>query len=207
LDVIREVVYDMIVALRVRGVAEGQPLNPQTLKVMKDHPQSTPLPAPRMDYSFRALRTELEMSSAGEQLYKLRRRITLAQFFDDYTRAQADPYSFLYPEQNKELLKSSTRARKRKRPSPKDAKIYGNRLSTLVHNRIVDFMYPSLVLSDETLESEEARAKQAEKASEREAASQKVKNWRANGKPWSPLIKRFDWGILLLLPTDFLDQK
>src|SRR6266516_2170147 len=63
----REVVYDMIVALRVRGVAEGQQLNPQTPKVMKDHPQSTLLPAPRMDYSFRALRTELEISSAGEQ--------------------------------------------------------------------------------------------------------------------------------------------
>jgi hypothetical protein len=207
LDVIREVVYDMIVALRVRGVAEGQPLNPQTLKVMKDHPQSTPLPAPRMDYSFRALRTELEISSAGEQLYRLRRRVALAQFFNDYTSAQADPHAFLYPEQKKESLKSSATARKRKRSSPKGAKKYGNRLSTLVHNRIVDLMYPSLVLSDENLESEEARAKQAEKVSEREAASQKVKNWRASGKPWSALIKRFDWGILLLLPTDFLDQK
>jgi hypothetical protein len=206
LNVMREVVYDIIVALRDRGVAEGQQLNPQTPKVMKDHPQSTLLPAPRMDYSFRALRTELEMSSAGEQLYKLRRRVALAQFFDVYTRAQADPHAFLYPEQNKELLKSSARARKRKRPSPKGAKKYGNRLSTLVHNRIVDLMYPSLVLSDENLESE-ARAKQAEKVSEREAASQKVKNWRANAKPWSALIKRFDWGILLLLPTDFLDQK
>ena len=38
LDVIREVVYDIIVALRVRGVAEGQSLNPQTPKVIKDHP-------------------------------------------------------------------------------------------------------------------------------------------------------------------------
>jgi hypothetical protein len=28
LDVIREVVYDMIITLRVRGVAEGQQLNP-----------------------------------------------------------------------------------------------------------------------------------------------------------------------------------
>src|SRR5256885_14973688 len=134
---------------------------------MKDHPQSTPLPAPRMDYSFRALRTELEISSAGEQLYRLRRRVALAQFFNDYTSVQADPHAFLYPEQNKESLKSSATARKRKRPSPKGVKKYGNRHSTLVHNRIVDFMYPSLVLSDENLESEEARAKQAEKVSER----------------------------------------
>ena len=56
----------MIVALRVRGVAEGQQLNPQTPKVMKDHPQSILRPASRIDYSFRALRTELEISSAGE---------------------------------------------------------------------------------------------------------------------------------------------
>lgn len=77
LDVIREVVYDMIVALRVRGVVEGQPLNPQTPKVMKDYSQSILLLTPRMDYSFRALRTELEISSAGKQLYKLRRCVAL----------------------------------------------------------------------------------------------------------------------------------
>lgn len=195
MNVMREVVYDMIVALRVRGVAEEQQLNPQTPKVMKDHPQGTLLPAPRMDYSFRALGTELETSSAGEQLYRLRRRAALAQFFDYYTRAQADPHAFLYPE------------RKRKRTSSKDTKKYGNSLSTLVHSHIVDLMYPDLVLSDENHESEKARAKQAEKVSKRAAASQKIKNWRANGKPWAALIKRFGWGILLLLPTDLVDQK
>jgi hypothetical protein len=99
------------------------------------------------------------MSNAREQLYRLRRRVTLAQFFNNYTSAQADPHAFLYPEQNKKLLKSSARARKRKRPSLKGAKKYGNRLSTLMHNRILDLMYPSLVLSDENLESKEARAK------------------------------------------------
>jgi hypothetical protein len=137
----------------------------------------------------------LETSSAGEQLYRLRRRAALAQFFDYYTRAQADPHAFLYPE------------RKRKRTSSKDTKKYGNSLSTLVHSHIVDLMYPDLVLSDENHESEKARAKQAEKVSKRAAASQKIKNWRANGKPWAALIKRFGWGILLLLPTDLVDQK
>jgi len=34
-----------------------------------------------------------------------------------------------------------------------------------------DFMYPSLVLSDDNLESEEVREKQAEKISEKETAS------------------------------------
>ena len=77
-----------------------------------------------------------------------------------------------------------------------------------MHNRIVDLSFPNLILKDVgDLQSEEARAKRAEKVKKREAASQKVKNWKANGKPWSALIKRFDWGILLLLPTDFLDQQ
>jgi len=55
------------------------------------------------------------MSSAEEQLCRLRRRVALAQFYDDYTRAQADPHSFLYPEQKKISVKSLTATRKRKR--------------------------------------------------------------------------------------------
>ena len=94
--------------------------------------------------------------------------------------------------------------RKRKRASPScGAKSRDNRLATLVHNRIVDLTFPGLVLSDVDIESEEAEAKE-----EREKPlAKKVKNWRANGRPWSMLVKRFDWGILLLLPTDFSDQK
>jgi len=149
------------------------------------------------------------MSSAEEQLYGLRRRVALAQFYNDYTRAQADPHAFLYPEQNKEpSVKSLTPTRKRKRASSSEvAKRCGNRLSTLVNNRIVDLIFPSLVLGDEHLESEEARAKREEKVWKKKAASQKVQNWRANGKPWWALVKRLNLGILLLLPTDLLDHQ
>jgi hypothetical protein len=55
-------------------------------------------------------------------------------------------------------------------------------------------MFPSLVLSDENIESEEARMKREEKVEKRKIASRKVKNWRANGKPWSALVKRFELG-------------
>jgi hypothetical protein len=44
-----------------------------------------------------SLREEWEISNAEEQLYRLRRRVTLAQFYNDYTNAQADPPEFLYP--------------------------------------------------------------------------------------------------------------
>ena len=51
------------------------------------------------------------------------------------------------------------------------AKRCGNKLSTLVHNRIIDLMFPGLVLGDEDIGSEEIRAKQEEKISKRKAAS------------------------------------
>jgi hypothetical protein len=49
--------------------------------------------------------------------------------------------------------------------------------------------------------------KREEKIWKRKAASQKVQNWKANGKPWWALVKHLDLGILLLLPTDLLDQQ
>jgi hypothetical protein len=64
-----------------------------------------------------------------------------------------------------------------------------------------------LVLSAKDIESEEAEAMEEERVQKREAAGPKVENWRANRRPWSALVKRFDWGILLPLPTDLPDQK
>jgi hypothetical protein len=203
-EVMREAIYDMIRTLRVGVMRERQDFNSETQETTNPHLQSVLLQVPKGFFSFQALRQELEMSSVGEQLYRLRRRVALAQFYNNYTNAQADPHGFLYPNQNEELsMKYLTATRKRKR----GAKKHGNRLATLVHNRIVDLMFPSLVLSDKDIESEEAEAMGEERVQKRKAASQKVKNWRANGRPWSALVKRFDWGILLLLPTDLSDQK
>jgi hypothetical protein len=208
LEVMREVVYDMISTLRVGVMQEQRKLISEKQETLTSLHSALPQ-VPEGFSHFQALREELEMSSAGEQLYRLRRRVALTQFYNDYTCAQADPHGFLYPDQNRELsVKSLTATRKRKKASSSNViKSCGNRLSTLVHNRIVDLMFPSLVLRDEHLESEEIRAKREEKLLKRKSASQKVKNWRASGKPWSALVKRFDWGILLLLPTDLLDQK
>jgi hypothetical protein len=208
-EVMREVIYDTIRTLRVGALRERQEFNFETQESIKPCLQSGLLQVPDGISRFQALREELEISSIGEQLYRLRRRVALVQFYNDYTNAQADPYGFLYAGQNKDFsVKSLIATRKRKRKSSSyGAKRRSNRLATLVHNHIVDLMFPTLVLSDENIESEEARAKEEKRVRNRMAASQKVKNWRANGRSWSALVKRFDWGILLLLPTDFLDQK
>jgi len=71
-------------------------------------------------------------------------------------------------------VQSLTPTRKRKRASSSDvATRCGNRLSTLLNNRIVDLIFPSLVLSDEHLESEEARAKPRRGGLGEKAASKK----------------------------------
>jgi len=106
LEVVREVVYDTISTLRL-GVVQ-----------MRGESNSKMLEIPEGCSNFQALREELEMSNTGEQLYRLRRRVALVQFYDEYTRAQADPHTFLYPGQNKELsVKSFRVTRKRKRGS------------------------------------------------------------------------------------------
>ena len=167
-EVMREVVYDMVSTLRVGVIQQQREFNFKTQEAVTSNLQSGSLQVSEGISSFRALREELEISRAGEQLSRLRRRVTLVQFYDKYTRAQADPNSFLYPEQKQVLMKSLTATRKRKRASSSNvAKRCGNKRSTLVHNRVVDLMFPHLVLS----ESDEARAKQEEKVWNRKAAS------------------------------------
>jgi hypothetical protein len=158
------VVFDMVSTLRVGVMHPRREFNFKTQEAVTSNLHDGSLQIPEGISSFQALREELEMNSAGEQLFRLRRRVALAQFYDDYTRAQADPHSFLYPEQKNVSVKSLTATRKRKRASSPDvAKRCGNKRSTLVHNRVVDLMFPRLMLSDEDIESEEARAKQEEK--------------------------------------------
>jgi hypothetical protein len=114
---------------------------------------------------------------------------------------------FLYAERSGELPADPLKAtRKRGRTSSSNvAKRRYERLSTLVP--IVDLMFPSLIPSRQTAETDKGKAERAERAVKRNAASQRVKNWRANEKPWCALVKRFGLGILLLLPSDLLDQK
>jgi hypothetical protein len=148
------------------------------------------------------------MSSVGEQLYRLRRRVALAQYYNDYTNAQADPHGFLYPDQNKELsVKSLAATRKRKRASS-GAKRRGNRLATLVHDRIVDLMFPSLVHGNEDIESEEAEAKGEEKVREEKRLLAKKSRIRepmeGHGLRWS---KVSTGKLLFWHPTRFYGAK
>ena len=78
----REAIYDMIRTLRIKVMWERQDFNSETQETTNPHPQSVLLQAPKGFSSFQALRQELEMSSVGEQLYRLRRRVALAEFYN-----------------------------------------------------------------------------------------------------------------------------
>ena len=80
LEVMIEVVYDMISTLRLCVMQMRRESNSKVLEV------------PGGCSNLQALREELEMSNAGEQLYRLRRRVALMQFYDEYTSTQADPH-------------------------------------------------------------------------------------------------------------------
>jgi hypothetical protein len=80
-EVMREVVYDMIRTLRVGVMCERQEFNSETHETTKTHLQSALLQVPQRFSNFQALREELEVSSVGEQLCRLRRRVALAKFY------------------------------------------------------------------------------------------------------------------------------
>jgi len=81
------------------------------------------------------------------------------QFYDEYMRAQADPHAFMYPGQNKELSVKSFRVTRKRGSSSHMAKRCGNKLLTLVHNRIVDLTFPGLVLGGEDIGGDESQAR------------------------------------------------
>jgi uncharacterized protein YukE len=212
-EVVR-VINDTISILRARGDQKVQDLNSIWQGKATIHLDDQLRRLPRSARALQDLKQELEITDAGEQLFRLRKRVALAQFYDVYTNAQANPRTFLSKGRDAKLSVDTLtaigkRKRKRKRKSSFGGDSGGrrHRLSTLVQNRIIDVMFPDTLVGDAHVSIEEELADRAETAAKRKAAGQKLQNWRANGKPWSALINRFGWGMLLLLPKDLSDEK
>jgi hypothetical protein len=209
LDVIREVLYDTIITLRARGDQEMPSLTQEWQGSGSRYFEDTLLSRSALTSKFRYLKRFLEVTDAGEHIFKLRKRVALARFYDGYIHARTNPHSFLSAAQKE---KHSTNAlemnRDDDRESSRDLPVRRRgRPMNLVHQHIIDLMFPSTILGNEKINTEEERAIRAEKTLNRKAASKKLLNWKANGKPWSEPIACFGLGILLLLPTDLSDQK
>jgi hypothetical protein len=209
LEVMREVLYDTISTLRARGEQGTPDLSQEWHERGNGYFEDALLSRPSLTSKFRHLKRFLEVTDAGEHLSKLRKRVALARFYDGYMNAMANSHNFLSLTQKEKLptnilagagsdervLLCDLPIRRRGRPT------------NLVHQRIIDLMFPSTILGSENVNTEEGRAIRVKKILNRKAASRRILNWKANGRPWSELVKRFGLGILLLLPTDLSDEK
>lgn len=143
------------------------------------------------------LRTELEVTEVGEQLYRFCKRLALSQFFELYEIAQRKPLSFLLQEDSEMIQESSSNVTSKKAP----------RLDSRVLNRILDLMFPSTAHTKEDTVTDDGNPRRMHEERQRAAAVKKVQDWRRNGKPWSAMVKRFGKGVLLLLPKSLSDKR
>jgi len=74
------------------------------------------------------------------------------------------------------------------------------RKSSIVKQRLIDILFsesPFFTLVKGTADEEKVR----------ESVNQRVEDWRRGGKPWLEIIKRFDYGILLFVPSELTDER
>ena len=81
------------------------------------------------------------------------------------------------------------------------------RKDSLVKQRLVDILFSESIRREYGCAVSDAPICPAKMQQARETVNQQVEDWRRNGKPWSELIKRFGYGILLLLPSEMTDER
>jgi hypothetical protein len=142
------------------------------------------------------LRMRLEGHFLGEQMFRTRKRIDLTHFYNAYMVAQNNPDAFL-KHTAKEMFGNDGCIVARRT----------SRKSSMVKQRFVDILFSgSPFCKHESAVSGTCRGT-ANKQKVRELFNQKVEDWRRSGKPWSEMISRFDYGILLLVPSELTDER
>jgi len=134
------------------------------------------------------LRMRLERHFISEKMYRIRNRIDLADFRNAYMVAQNNPDTFLQ-HSAKEIFGKGGCAVART-----------GRKSSIVKQRLVDILFsesPLFKLAKGTANEEEVR----------KSANQLVEDWRRGSKPWSEIIRRFGYGILLFVPSELTDER
>jgi hypothetical protein len=143
------------------------------------------------------LKEQLELVELNEQIFRLHKRLALAEFFNIYVAAQID-IRILFREGKVNVPKQRTRKRGRKRDA-NSLEAGNSHCNRMVLNRFIDLLFPNAIDS--------SKKGPTERGWTRRAAGQKIRNWRKAGKPWAHMVKRFGKGILLLLPQDLTDAE
>jgi hypothetical protein len=131
---------------------------------------------------------EMKNSLSGEEVYRLRYRISLAHFADDYQMIQENSQQFLdwTADIALKLIPSD--------PRPTTDRPW----KSLVKDRVILICFPQIYENAPTdLHADpEAVAKQAKA---RKSAARKIQDWLRFGKPYAQLIQEFGYGILRLV--------
>ena len=92
-EVVR-MINDTISILRAHDDQKVQDLSSIWQRKATSHLDDQLQRLPRSARTLQDLKQELEITDAGEQLFRLRKRVALAQFYDVYMNAQANPRTF-----------------------------------------------------------------------------------------------------------------
>jgi hypothetical protein len=163
---------------------------------------------PSLGHKLLLLKEELELTELSEQIYRLRKRLALAEFFTTYSAAQAQAQAQARSGPNGEdggcvSNKPARKRRRRNRSSQYTPAARKDRVATSVQNRFVDLLFSETANTGASLTTEDKEKWKLQ----RKSAVQKIQNWRKRGNPWAMLIKQFGKGILLILPKDISDEK
>ena len=141
------------------------------------------------------LKEELVLTESNEQIHRLRKRLTLAEFSHAY-----DACVLRY------MGMGGIPQRPRSRPGqrvPKTA--IGREARNSQHKRAAMDHFVNLLFPGALPTSKTKRTARKAGTVTRYAAARKIQNWRAAGQPWANIITRFGKGMLLLIPDEVSD--
>ena len=124
-------------------------------------------------------RGEVENSLLGEQVCRLRYRITLAHFADDYEIAQANSQLFLQWTEHVALKSTPS--------TPRPMSGCGSK--SLVMDRVITGESENGTDLPAHLEAARKQAEAAQQAEARKRAAHTIQDWLRLGKPWSQFIQ------------------
>jgi hypothetical protein len=182
---------DTIAALNVRAQQDRESFNKRCSQTIPKHLTDQPDSMRKLWL----LKEELDLTKANEQIYRLRKRLTLAEFSHAY-----DACTLRYME-----MKSSPQ-HPQSRPGQQVPKtLTGREARNSQHKRaamdhFVNLLFPGALPSSKT-----KKAARKGGTVTRYAATRKIQNWRATGQPWANIITRFGKGMLLLIPDEVSD--
>ncbi|KAJ4517949.1 hypothetical protein HRR75_003170 [Exophiala dermatitidis] len=181
----------MITELKARAWQDRQTFNERGGQIIPKHLTDQPDSMRKLWL----LKEELVLTEANEQIHRLRKRLTLAEFSHAY-----DACAMRY------MGMEGKPQRPRPRPGQRVLKTaIGREARNAPHTRAAMDHFVNLLFPGALPASKTKRTARKAGTVTRYAAARKIQNWRAAGQPWANIITRFGKGMLLLIPDEVSD--